>query len=557
MKRMKALTFPVVLLSCLLIFSTVTTGVAQPSPVVDAKFASDPVLKAMLEELARSKAKLKLADVDAPYFIEYRISDVDEFKVESVFGELRLQNREHARLLRVSVRVGSYKQDSSYGMGEGMTNIAVVDDDVAALRNQLWINTDRAYKMASEALTQEQAALKQLNVEIPVDDFAKVPAVESLQPLVRMDPGAQDWVETLRAASALYRQDPLLQDFEATFHASATNRYLVNTEGTVVRDGKTVYDVDISGSTQAADGMHLSRGWSSVNTLTSELPTRAAILEHAGKVIASLKELRDAPMADEDYRGPVLFSPSAAENVINNLVGSNLLGRKPQLGAPARTTGAWTAEYKSRVLPEFISVKDDPTLASFKDRTLVGNYAVDDDGVRAQTVSLVDKGKLLNYLLGRQPIRDFPESNGHGRAGLGESPEPAPGTLIVESSEAVAPEELKKKLIELARQHDLKYGYFAEAVNGRLSPHILRRVWVSDGHEELVRGGMFGELDTRSLRSDIVAAGNDLEVSNRAESVPYSIINPSLLFDELQVKRVDASKDKLPEYPAPALKTTP
>jgi TldD protein len=68
---------------------------------------------------------------------------------------------------------------------------------------------------------------------------------------------------------------------------------------------------------------------------------------------------------------------------------------------------------------------------------------------------------------------------------------------------------------------------------------------------------MFGELDTRSLRSDIVAAGNDLEVSNRAESVPYSIINPSLLFDELQVKRVDASKDKLPEYPAPALKTTP
>ena len=127
---------------------------------------------------------------------------------------------------------------------------------------------------------------------------------------------------------------------------------------------------------------------------------------------------------------------------------------------------------------------------------------------------------------------------------------------MFESSEAVAPAELKKRLIELARQHDLKYGYFVESLGGRLSPRILRRVWVSDGHEELVRGGMFGELDARSLRSDLLAAGNDLEVSNRTTRVEYSLINPSLLFDELQVKRVDASKDKLPEYEAPALRTS-
>jgi predicted Zn-dependent protease len=205
------------------------------------------------------------------------------------------------------------------------------------------------------------------------------------------------------------------------------------------------------------------------------------------------------------------------------------------------------------VLPEFFSVKDDPTVTTFQGRSLIGSYAVDDDGVKAQAVSVVEKGKLVNFLLGRAPIRDFPESNGHGRAALGQSPEPAPGTLKVESSEPLPPVELKQKLIELAKQHDLKYGYFVESLGGDLSPQVLRRVWVSDGHEELVRGGLFGELDTRSLRSDIVAAGNDLKVSNRAESIPNSIINPSLLFDELQVKRVEASKEKLPEYPAPRL----
>src|SRR5882762_621357 len=487
-----------------------------------AKSANDPVLRAMLDELQRSQAKLKLTDVEAPYYIEYRISDVDEFKVESVFGERRLQNRSHGRLLRVVVRVGNYKQDSYIGLGEGMTNVAVVDDDLAALRNELWLSTDRAYKMASEALTQKQAALKQLNVEIPVDDFAKAAAVESVQPLTHLEVTPQDWVDTLQAASALYRRDALLQDFEASADFSATNRYLVNTEGTIVRDGKALYNVHVHGNTQAADGMRLNRGWSFVSAAAAELPGRAKILEQSGKVIAGLKELREAPMADEDYRGPVLFAPAAAEN-------------------------------ESRVLPDFLSVRDDPTLTAFQARSLIGSYAVDDDGVKAQAVSVVEKGKLINFLMGRAPIRDFPESNGHGRAALGQSPEPAPGTLKVESSEPLPPEELKRKLIELAKQHDLKYGYFVESLGGDLSPQVLRRVWVNDGHEELVRGGLFGELDARSLRSDIVAAGDDLRVSNRAESIPNSIINPSLLFDELQVKRADASKEKLPEYSAPPL----
>ena len=540
-----------------IIFALILTAAASSlAQAPAAKSANDPILRAMLEELQRSKAKLKLADVDAPYYIEYRISDVDQFKAETVFGELRLQNRTHGRLLRVVVRVGSYKQDSYIGGGEGFTNVAVVDDDIAALRHELWLSTDRAYKMASEALTQKQAALKQLNVEIPVDDFAKAPAMESVLSLTRLELGEQNWVDSLRAASALYRRDAELQDFEASADFSATNRYLVNTEGTIVRDGRALYNVHVSGSTQAADGMHLYRGWSFVAATAAELPGRVKILEQSGKVIATLKELREAPMADEDYRGPVLFAPAAAENVIDSLVSNNVVGRKPQLGTPARTTGAWSAEYKSRVLPEFLSVKDDPTLGTFQGRSLIGSYAVDDDGVKAQIVSVVEKGKLLNFLIGREPIRDFPESNGHGRAGLGQSPESAPGTLKVESSEPLPPAELKKKLIDLAKQHDLKYGYFVESLGGDLSPQILRRVWVSDGHEELVRGGLFGELDTRALRSDIVAAGNDLEISNRAESIPNSIINPSLLFDELQVKRMEASKDKQPEYAAPPLRAT-
>jgi len=521
-----------------------------------AQSTKDPVLRAMLEELARSKAKLKLDDVAAPYYIEYSIGDVDESTVETAFGALRIQNSNHARVLRVVVRVGSYKQDSYYGEGEGTVNIAAVEDDIEALRRQLWLTTDRAYKTAGEALSQKQAALKDKNVEIPVDDFAKVPPVESILPLVKLELDAKTWVETLEAASALYRRDPKVEEFDASLRAAAANRYFVNTEGSVVREGKTTFFLRVSGSTQAADGMRLDRDWNSVVTRPSELPSREKVLAKSGEVLASLKDLREAPIADEDYRGPVLFSAGAAESIVDNLITRNALGQKAALGAPARTTGQWSAEYKSRVLPEFLSVKDDPTMTTYKDRTLVGNYTVDDEGVRAQRVSVVEKGKLVNYLIGREPIRDFPESNGHGRGGLGRRPGPESGILMVESSEPVPAAELKKKLIELAKQHDLKYGYFVESMGGKSSPRVLRRVWVSDGHEELVRGGLFGELDTRSLRSDVIAAGDDLEASNRTGTISQSIINPSLLFDELQVKRLDASKDKLPEYPAPALQVS-
>jgi len=123
----------------------------------------------------------------------------------------------------------------------------------------------------------------------------------------------------------------------------------------------------------------------------------------------------------------------------------------------------------------------------------------------------------------------------------------------VKSSEPVPHEQLKNKLIEMCKQRELPYGYFVETLGPRHSPRLLYKVWVKDGHEELVRGGIFGDLDLRSLRNDLVAAGDDVNIDNRTEAIPHTIINPSILFDELEVKRQNVSKGKLPEYPPPPL----
>jgi len=236
-----------------------------------------------------------------------------------------------------------------------------------------------------------------------------------------------------------------------------------------------------------------------------------------------------------------------------SLLGTNVLGRKPQLGKPNRTVGAFATSYKTRVLPNFATLVDDPSLKNFQGKSLVGSYEIDSEGVKAQTVVLVDNGSLTNYLIGREPIRDFTTSNGHGRAAPGAAPQPNPGVLIFKSSEPQSPEELKKRLIQMVTEQGKPYGYRVDTLGPGNSPRLLYRVYAGDGHEELVRGAVFSELDVRSLRADLIAAGNDPLVDNRTGGVSVTVITPSLLFDELEVKRADTSKDKLPDYPAPPL----
>jgi predicted Zn-dependent protease len=531
-------------------------------PVPDAAMVAahaaakgDGLLEALLTELDRSKAQLKMDQVQAPYYIEYRVNEVEDFGAEAAYGALRENQHIHVRVLRVVVRIGDYKQDSYFGRGQGESSILPLDDDPIALRHQIWLATDDAYKAAGQALAEKQAAMKQFSADPnPVDDFAKAPQMIAVEPTVSLKIDEAVWKKTLEDVTSLYKQYPDVQSVTASAKFSAINEYLVNSEGTVTRFGKTTYSVQLSSSAQAADGMRLSRSPAFMVARVEELPTRDALMGEAKKMLETVVALRQAPIVEEEYRGPVLFAADAADDIVASLIGQNVLGQKPQLGKPNRTTGAFATSYKTRVLPNFLSVVDDPTLKVFQGKSLVGSYAVDSEGVKAKAVNAIENGMLANYLIGRQPIRDFSTSNGHGRAAPGNFPGPSLGVLLVKSSEAQSPEELKKKVIQMVTDQGLAYGYRVETLGPGNAPRLLYRVYAKDGHEELVRGAVFSELDIRAVRSDLIAVGNDPLVSNRIGSAPTTIISPSLLFDELEVKRADTSKDKLPDYPPPPLK---
>lgn len=530
---------------------------AAASPLEAARAAAkgDTLLEALLTELERSKSRLKMDQVQAPYYVEYRVNEIQDFAAEAAFGAIRSAERNRVRVLRVVVRIGNYKLDSFYGQGQGESNILPLDNDPIALRHQIWLATDDAYKAAGEAYAEKQAAMKQFSADAsPVDDFAQEPVTIELAETAKLKVDEAAWKKTIEDASGLYRQYSDVQSASASIRGIASNEYFVNSEGTVTRTGASNYSVQFAATAQAADGMRLSRSPAWMVARPEELPTRDALLKDAKATLDTLVALRGAPIVEEEYRGPVLFAPDAANDVVNALIGANVLGRKPPLGRPNRTLGQFATSYKSRVLPSFVTVVDDPTLKEFQGKSLVGNYSVDSEGVKAQPVTLIDNGTLTNYLLDRQPIRDFLTSNGHGRAGPGALPSPSLGVLLVKSAEPQPPEELKKRMIQMIVDQGRDYAYRVETLGPGNSPRLLYRVY-KDGHEQLVRGAVFNELDVRALRSDLIALGNDPLVNNRQAGIPVTLITPSLLFQELEVKRADTSKEKLPDYPPPPLKS--
>lgn len=514
----------------------------------------DPILKAMLAELKRSQEKLQFGQFQRPYFIDYQVTEVQDYNSDAVLGAIRSDDLNVGRLVRVVVRIGDHKQDSYFGEGTGTIEVMPMDNNELALRHTLWLATDKAYKAALSGLTEKQAALKNVVIDQELPDFSEEKPVESVHSLAKLDTDLDRWKKMLRTTSDVFRSDPDLESSAAGLHFRVLNRYYVNTEGSVTRHGIGSYMYTFAGSTQAADGMRLERSHAYVVTKPDELPGPEEVKKDTEELIGTFAKLRKAPLVEDDYHGPVLFSADAATAMVERFIVPNILGIRPELGNPGRTRGEFSSYYKSRVLPEFFTVVDDPRSKKLQNMTLAGSYDVDDEGVEAHPITVIEKGVLTHFLLGREPIRDFSASNGHGRTALAGQPRPQISNLIVKASNGISFEELKQKMIQMCRDQGRPYGYYVETTVGPgVTPRLLWRIYVNDGHMELVRGAIFNQLDTRALRSDIVAAGNDEYVYNRADPLPSAIVAPSMLFGDLEIQRANRTREKLPEYPAPPL----
>jgi len=561
-----------------LICGLLTALILCAQPAVSQRTASNSISRALEEEVRRSMDVLKQRGNPAPYFINYQVNDIRGVQAEASLGALRQSNKQHSRYLDIDVRVGDYQYDNTHqirgqrgGSGGSNFNYPVVmplDDDIDALKSVIWLETDRRYKSAVERLIQVRAnrTIKVDEEDTSADFSREKPQVAALGQ-VTADINAADWEKRVKTYSAMFAKFPEIYDGAVGISATATNQYVVNSEGTSIQHGVTQYRLSIYARTKADDGMDLNRFEAFDAHGIERMPSDAVIRQTIDKMIADLRALRAAPMI-EPFTGPAILSGRASGVFFHEIFGHRIEGQRQKNENEGQT---FTKRLNQPVLPDFISVFDDPTLKQMGGVDLNGHYAFDDDGVSAQRVNVVDKGILKNFLLSRAPIAGFEQSNGHGRKSPGFGSVGRQGNLIIQSSQTVTETRLREMLIEEAKKQGKQFGLLFRDISGgftttsrnspqafQVTPIMVYRIYVDGRPDELVRGVDLIGTPLTSF-SKIVAASDKSEVFNGycgAESgyVPVAAIAPSILTTQIEVQKKAKSSERPPILSPPTPK---
>ena len=538
---------------------------------------NDPLLQALQSEMTRSVNRLRLDDFEAPYFISYRLTDVRSTNCRASYGALSASGGDRYRALAVDVRVGDYVDDNtsdddgfyfdprdsdSYTYSR---RYAPIDDDTAALRQELWLLTDFRYKTALETFIGERGRrIQKVDKPDRPDDFSAAPKVDRLDPVDTLSLNKKRWEGLVRAISSRFKSYPLIHASDVDFMATAQVRYLLTSEGTRLRTNLHNYSLAISVETRADDGMPISLETVWKSHEASGMPDSVLVARAADSLAGLLLQLRQAPIM-EPYTGPAIIRRGASGVFFHEALGHRLEGHRTRRESEGHT---FKDKMNQRIIPDFLDVFDDPTQKSAAGIELYGSYEFDDEGVAARRTSLVDKGVLKGFLMCRTPIKDIKTSNGHGRGDMWNEPVSRMGSLFVTTNAPVTYDALRARLLDECRKEGKEYGLIFEDIAAgetntssygvqtlRVRPRVVKKIFVSDGREELVRGLELIGTPLAVLES-IQAVADDPGVFNGvcgAESgwVPVSAIAPSVLVGEVEIQRMDRNLKRGPILPPP------
>ncbi len=533
---------------------------------------TSPLLGAMRAELDRSMTTLGALDPPA-YYIGYTLTDSQRATVSGSNGALLQSDENRSRWLEVSVRTGSYDLDNTHKVdgrqpptGGPGTN-APLDDDPDVLRRAIWLETDKQYRAAAEALIKIKTGreVKVQTEEGSAPDFSHEKPQVFTGPWVSFSLDRKPWEQKVRDYTAYFRQSAAVINSIVTFTAQAQNIIQLTSEGTQLQFGQVRYRLELFIQGKAGDGMDINRYYNFDWVNPANAPDDKAVFAAAAQVRKELEGLVVSPLNDPSV-GPALLTGRAAAVFFHEVFGHRAEGNRQKDVNEGQTFAKKVGE---PILPSFLSIVDDPTLKKLSNEDLLGYYKYDDEGVIAQRVVLVDHGVLKNFEMSRSPLVGFPHSNGHGRRQIGAAPVSRQGNLIVESNKTVTNAQLRAKLVELIKQQNKPFGLLIDDIAGgftftgrgqpqafQVEPLVVYKVFPDGRPDELVRGVDIVGTPLAAL-TKIVATGDTAEVFNGycgAESgyVPVSAAAPAILTSELEVQKKESSTDRPPILPPPA-----
>ncbi len=525
-------TYKIITLS-FLIFSLVCSAFGQSNT------EKPVVMRAVEDEMKRAMKDLKFNSFDKPYFLEYVVEDVNQLTIQATFGAIKQSRKIRNRILYTQVRVGDYELDNIGQFAFRLPFPMPVDDNYDALRRSVWFVTDRAYKQAINMFEVVKASKRNRTQ----DDDEKAPSFSKETPIVQLQKpetleiDKEKWEKQVREWSSIFRTFPQFRESNFNFYIRHVNRYLINSEGARILKPSLLITIDVHAKSVTSDNTVVEPYLHKFATTFDEMPSNETITNDLKDFAKKLEKHKKAKPFKDTYIGPALFTEGASVQLFLQLLSPNLKG------------GDFTDRIGRKVLPSFLSVIDDPTLAKFGDHKLAGGYEIDDEGVKAKTLTLIENGALKTLLMTRSPNKYIKNSNGRARGSGPRGSNANISNLIVKSKEGKSFAELKKQLIEECKKQGLSYGVIFrenDATFGSFtgsSPVMVYKVYVEDGREELYRDAGIFDLSVRELRN-ILAAGNDpypfnllIGSSYNGSGTPASVVAPSVLLEEIYLKR--------------------
>ncbi|MGA3093006.1 MAG: metallopeptidase TldD-related protein [Terriglobales bacterium] len=531
--------------------------------------APDHLLLATMEsELRRGQTELGKQD-PAPYFTSYNVSDGESLVILGAQGGILTSTHTRNRSADVSMRIGTPALDNTHdrervsGISSGPLPLR---DDPDAIARVLWALTYQQYRKARQSYTsvKTQSAVRAKDEDDSPDFSEETPSTYIEPDSATGFPDQKVWEDLARRYSAYFRRYSEIEESMVFLAATRASSYLVTTEGSRIFTHGSIFRVMIEAETRADDGMQLMRVETFQFSDPSKTPSQAEVEASVKKMATDLAALRAAPLA-EPYSGPALLSGRAAAVFFHEVLGHRVEGQR-QRGRDEGQT--FTKKVNQQIMPAFLSVVDDPTLRAIEGTELSGFYRFDDEGTPASRVEVVKDGILKNFLMGRLPVKNFSNSNGHGRAQSGLMPVGRQGNLIVTSSKTIPDALLRARFVDEIKKQGKPYGLYFEDIQGgftltsrdlpqafQVLPVMVWRVYADGRADELVRGvDIVGTPLT--VLTQIAATGDKTSVFNgicgaESGSVPVSAAAPAMLFSEMEVQKRKYGDTRPPILPPP------
>lgn len=533
----------------------------------------DKLISILKSEVEREYNALK--ENDPPlYYLAYRVEDSITENVSFSFGVKTSDSKEKNRRLAITTRVGSPQLDSTHELKgreffdyENFSfsfQFLPFENDEKIIRKILWKQTQMQF---AKSLERYQKVLANEKVKAEREDTSPDFSLGiPYKDMIEKDPpkfSKEKWVKILKKVTSTFKNYPDILKGNGNIEYNFVNKYFVDSNGTFLKHPFSRIRIFLQASTRTADGQDLFLYESYLAFSEKELPSEKQLIEKANEISEKLMKLRGAPEA-EPYSGPAIFLPKATGVFFHEVLGHRLEGHRQKTEKEGQT---FTKKVNQKILPDFISLIDDPTQAYFEKIPLAGHYIYDDEGTKAKKAILVENGILKNFLLSKLPIKGFLESNGHGRGQIGLKIVARQGNLIVQSSRGIPLIELKRKLIEMIKEKEKPYGLIFADISGgftitqrsfmqafKVIPLEVIRIY-PDGREELVRGVDIVGTPISSLET-IVETSNEYDVFNGfcgAESgaVPVSAVAPAILVENIEIEKKHKGMEKPPVLPSP------